>query len=322
MKKWLALLMAAVFAVAAAGCGTGNNVTEQEAAVVDNGEITVADATGRRVTLKERPKHIVVTSASFLEPLESVGGADLLVGRPDSKTQMPDYAKKVASVGKVYQIDVEKVINCNPDLVILNKGINDNLTEPLDQAGIPYIILDMKSYDNVKQSIMTLANVTGEVAKGSELVEQMDEQIQNVKSKMPAQQSCRVAIIHSTNQGLSVQLDGSIAGSIAKMLDWENVADKDTPLANDPDTAPYSLETLAEENPEFIFVTSMGNADELKANMEQTIQSDPAWQTISAVRDGHIYYLPQNLFLLSPGIHYPEAVETMAKCVYPGVFNK
>lgn len=30
-----------------------------------------------------------------------------------------------------------------------------------------------------------------------------------------------------------------------------------------------------------------------------------------------LYYLPQDLFLLSPGIHYPEAVETMAKCVYP-----
>jgi len=27
--------------------------------------------------------------------------------------------------------------------------------------------------------------------------------------------------------------------------------------------------------------------------------------------------LPQELFLLSPGIHYPEAVAEMAKCVYP-----
>lgn len=322
MKRILALLFAAVFAVSIAGCGTGNNVTEHEEAVVDSGQVTVADALGRRVTLEERPKRIVVTSASFLEPLEAVGGADQLVGRPDSKTQMPDYAKKLTSVGKVYQIDVEKVINCNPDLVILNKGMNDNLVDTLTQAGIPCIVLDMKSYNDVKQSIMTMARITGEVAKGSDLVNQMDGKIQAIKSKIPAQQSCRVAIIHSTNQGLSVQLDGSIAGSIAKMLDWENVADKDTPLANDPDTAPYSLETLAEENPEFIFVTSMGDADELKANMEQTIQSDPAWQSISAVRDGHIYYLPQNLFLLSPGIHYPEAVETMAKCVYPGVFKQ
>ena len=61
--------------------------------------------------------------------------------------------------------------------------------------------------------------------------------------------------------------------------------------------------------------------DEIKGNMDQLMKSNPAWQTIPAVRDGRVYYLPQELFLLSPGIHYPEAVETMAKLVYPGVFQ-
>jgi iron complex transport system substrate-binding protein len=50
--------------------------------------------------------------------------------------------------------------------------------------------------------------------------------------------------------------------------------------------------------------------------MEETMQG-PAWQSIPAVRDKKVYYLPQELFLLSPGIHYPEAVAEMAKCVYP-----
>ena len=49
---------------------------------------------------------------------------------------------------------------------------------------------------------------------------------------------------------------------------------------------------------------------------------NPAWQTVDAVKNGRVYYLPQDLFLLSPGIHYPDAVETMAKCVYPEAFAK
>lgn len=326
MKKLLAGLCAAAFAISLAGCGSTNTATQdtqqQEAAATNSQEIILTDALGRRVTLPERPKRIVVTSASFLEPLEKVGGADLVVGRPDSHNQMPDYAKKLTSVGKVYQIDLEKVVACKPDLVILNKGMNDKLVDSLTDAGIPCVVLDMKSYDDVKQELDVLGQITGKEAEAVDLMKEMDAKINDVKGKLPDQQSCRVAIIHSTNQGLSVQLNGSIAGSIAKMLGWDNVAANDTPLPNDPDSAPYSLETLASENPEFIFVTSMGDPKELQAKMEQTMQSDPAWNTISAVRDGHVYYLPQDLFLLSPGVHYPDAVETMAKCVYPGVFAK
>ncbi|WP_440330244.1 ABC transporter substrate-binding protein, partial [Mitsuokella multacida] len=132
----------------------------------------------------------------------------------------------------------------------------------------------------------------------------------------------RVSIIHSTNQGLTVQLDGSIAGCTANLLGWQNVASGTAPLEKNPDAAPYSLETLVEQNPEAIFITSMGDMAEAKAGMDRLMQENPAWQTITAVKEGRVYYLPQDLFLLSPGIHYPEAVETMAKCLYPEAFAK
>ena len=76
------------------------------------------------------------------------------------------------------------------------------------------------------------------------------------------------------------------------------------------------------QNPEMIFITSMGKLSEIKKNMDETMASNPAWQSLEAVKNGRIYYLPQDMFLLSPGVHYPEAVELMAKCVYPDVFAK
>ena len=105
------------------------------------------------------------------------------------------------------------------------------------------------------------------------------------------------------------------------MLGWENVAAGTAPLEKNPDAAPYSLETLVAQNPELIFVTSMGKMDAIKSEMDEEMKKNPAWQTVHAVREGKVYYLPQDLFLLSPGIHYPEAVEMMAKCVYPEVFQ-
>ena len=277
------------------------------------------DDAGRTVTLSKKPERIVVTSASFLEPLHAVGGT--VVGRPDSRTKMPEFAKDIASVGKVYQIDVEKVLSCNPDLLIVNKGMNEKLVQTMEENGMLVAVVDMKSYEDVKRELRLFAQITGEKEKGEQMVSSMDDRIRAVREKLP-QEKRRVAILHSTNQGLSVQLEGSIAGSIAGMLGWENVASGMTPMEKNPDAAPYSLETLVEQNPEIIFVTSMGKIEEIKKGMEQTIRDNPAWQAVPAIRENRLYYLPQDLFLLSPGIHYPEAVEMMAALIYPEVFRK
>ena len=198
--------------------------------------------------------------------------------------------------------------------------MNEKLVDALESNGVKTLVLDMKSYEDVKREVGILAQVTGAKEKGEQLVADMDAKIQAVRDKIP-QDKRRVSVIHSTNQGLTVQLEGSIAGSVAKMLGWENVAAGTTPLEKNPDAAPYSLETLVAQNPELIFVTSMGKMDAIKSEMDEEMKGNPAWQSVQAVREGKVYYLPQDLFLLSPGIHYPEAVEVMAKCVYPEVFQ-
>ena len=193
--------------------------------------------------------------------------------------------------------------------------MNEKLLNVLNQNKIPALILDMKSYDNVKNELEIFGELTENTDKSKEIIDDMDSKIKNIIDKMPKEKK-HVAILHSTAQGLTVQLDGSIAGNIVKMFGWENVASDMTPLEDNPDAAPYSLETLAEQNPEIIFVTSMGKIDEIKANMQKNIETNPAWKSIGAIKSNQLYYLPQDLFLLSPGLRYPEAVETMAKMIY------
>ena len=51
--------------------------------------------------------------------------------------------------------------------------------------------------------------------------------------------------------------------------------------------------------------------------MTKAIAENVAWQAIGAIKDNRLYFLPQDLFLLSPGLHYPAAVKTMAELIYP-----
>ena len=309
MMKSLAFALLAALTLVLTACGAP--AAEQPS---KGSYATITDDNGRTVNFDKKPERIVVTSASFLEPLYAVGGT--VVGRPDSKSKIPDAAKNVTSIGRVYQIDAEKVLSLTPDLVILNKGMNEKLVETLAANNVNTLVLDMKTYDDVKREIGIFAALTGEKEKGEQLTSKMDADIAAVRASIP-QDKKRVAIIHSTGQGLSVQLDGSIAGSIVNMLGWENTAAGMTALDKNPDAAPYSMETLVAQNPDIIFVTSMGEEAEIRASMEAMFAESPAWQSVTAIRDGRVYYLPQEMFLFSPGIAYPEAVKYMARLVYP-----
>ena len=314
-KRIVGVLLLGLLLLVAAGCGEKPAPAASEAG---KAFAVLRDDLGREVSLAKKPERIVVTSASFLEPLHAVGGD--IVGRPDAKLSLPEFAKDKPSVGRVYQIDLEKVLACTPDLVIVNKGMNEKLVQPLTTNGISVLVMDMKNYENVKNEVEVFARVTGEKAKGEALIKSMEDKLNAVKAKMP-QESRRVVILHSTTQGLSVQLDTSIAGSVAKMLGFTNVASGMTAMEKNPDAAPYSIETLVEQNPEILFITSMGKMEDIKTSMEDTIAGNPAWQTIPAIKNGKVYYLSQEHFLLSPGLHYPEAAEEMARAVYPEVFR-
>ncbi len=320
IKKFFTAICAGVLLIS--GCGgekQQSDVAPAPAEVRQEVFATITDDAGRNVTLNTRPERIVVTSAGFLEPLHAVGGE--VVGRPDSKNQMPAWAKDLPSVGAVYQIDTERLLACVPDLVIVNKGMNEKLLPVLDENKIPALVVEMKTYDDVKRGLKTFATLSGNPEAAGMLIRKMDDDIAAVVDKVP-KQPLRVAVLHSTAQGLTVQLDGSIAGSIIKMLGWQNVAADMTPLAKNPDAAPYSMETLAEQNPDVIFVTSMGDADEIKSKMIQAIESNEAWLAIGAVKNNRLYFLPQDLFLLSPGLRYPDAVKIMATLIYPDKFKE
>ena len=151
----LSVLMSLCFMLT--GCGGGSQAVN---APDENAFANIVDDEGNTVVLREKPQRIVVLSASFLEPLHEVGGD--VVGRPDSKTKMPDYAKNAESIGQVYQIDAEKVVSLKPDLVIANKGMNEKVAKLLNDNSIPTIVMDMKNYDSIKNELRVFAQVTGE----------------------------------------------------------------------------------------------------------------------------------------------------------------
>jgi len=299
--------------------GCASKSKEQQPAAVSADYLRIIDDNGRSVVLAQKPQRIVVLSTSFLDVLYGVGGE--AVGRPSSKTPAIFPRSQMAGeVGFVYNINNEQLLSLQPDLVIGFQGIHEKLIPILESSKIPVVMLKMKTYDDVLAKVKLFGDIAGTQSTAQNMIDKMQIKIDEIVAKLPAH-SKKVVILHATAKNVTVELEGSIAGNIAKMLKIKNVAAGSKSIDSDPDIAPYSLEKLVEGDADVILVVTMGNMEGIEARMKTDIRSNPAWAGLRAVQNNQIFFLPAELFQLNPGIRFHESVEYMAKVVYPEVYG-
>lgn len=315
--KMISTLM--IVTLLAAGCGGQSN---QAAPGKDSqvAYLTIKDDLGRSVSLMHKPEKVVVLSPSFLELLYAVDGK--AVGRPSSTAKLGIEAEQLQSVpevGFVYNVNVEKVVSLQPDLVIAMQGLHEKLIPILESSKIPVIILKYKTYEDVFEKIALMGEIAGTKEKAQNLTQSMRSKLQVVSDKLP-NKTTKIAILHATAKSVTLELENSIAGNTAKFLRLQNIAAGSRPIDDGADTAPYSLEKLVENDPDIIFVVTMGDAAKIEKTMRDDVENNPAWSTLRAVRDKKLVFLPSELFLLNPGLKTPEAAAYMAKIVYPEIY--
>ena len=316
MKKIFMLLLLLLQIMTLSGCGSQNT---KETTADSNVFLTITDDAGRKVVLKNKPERVVSLSPSFLGMIEAVDCK--VIGRATSKVgTIPESMKDAQEVGFTYNIDVERVVALKPDCVLALKGQHDKFISLLESNNIPVIEIDVRTYKEVQNALKLIGKVYGVQQKGEQAAEKLDNEISKISGKIPKDEK-KIVILHASAKNVTVELDGTIAGSAAKLLGFKNVAAGSTPLSGDPDKTPYSLEESVKNNPDLIFITSMGTDAAIENRLRSDVQSNPAWNSLQAVRENKIVFLPEQLFLINPGLQYPKAVEYMAKTVYPEVFS-
>ncbi len=304
----------------AAGCQPKNAATTGGTAANSGEWLSVQDATGETVRLAKKPERVVVLSPSLLEFVDAAGGN--IVGRADAgKSRIPDRFQSAEPVGHVYNVNIEKVVALKPDLVLANKNQHLKFRDILKTNHIPVLYLQPKTYEDVKEALTLIGKVYGTTDLVQKKAAAMDGEIAALRAKLPKVQE-KIVILHATPSNVSVELDNSIAGSTAKLLGFTNVASGGKAIEGRPDKTPYSMEALVEKDPDVLFITSMGEHGKIEARLKKDVQGNPAWSSLRAVRTGKVYVLPENLFLLNPGLKYPEAVKFMAKDLYPEGLGK
>ena len=129
-------------------------------------------------------ERIVSLSPSITEIVYALKAGDKLVGT-SLYSLYPKEAQKIKTVGGYSNPNIEKIISLSPTLVI-GQTFNINTLEKLKQFHIKILILNLKTIENIKSSIIKLSKTINKLPFAKKLISNIDDAInQAPKSKTP-----------------------------------------------------------------------------------------------------------------------------------------
>lgn len=287
--------------------------------------MTIVDDAKRSVEIPVKPQRIVVLNSSNMEMLYAVGGK--AIGRPESRGMPIDLLNKVKhlpSVGETPNPSVEKIVSLNPDLVIgVNVFFHHQIIPPLQRAGIPILLLSINSYQDILSKLRIYGEITGNEEKAAAVVKGVEKRIAEIKNKIKKvsqKNSPRVAVIWGSPESFNMALPSSFVGNVVDMLGGINIASGASPLLGMTQFSPFSMEYLLAKDPDLILLITHGDYDKASKKYIRELSRHPAWKGLRAIREKRLHLLPFELFGVNPSVRVADAVEYIARLMYPEVF--
>ncbi len=129
----------------------------------------VIDMMGRRVTVPDQPQRIISLVPSQTELLYHLGLSEQIVGVTKFCVH-PETARRQASVvGGTKQLDINRVLALQPDLIIGNKEENDRDSMEELAARTPVWLSDIQTLDDARHMIQSVGRLVDREATATAL---------------------------------------------------------------------------------------------------------------------------------------------------------
>lgn len=326
MKKYLAAVIA-LSMILVCGCTANTDKepenktteitqTEENKEEKESGVVTFTDDLGREVTV-DHPQRIACLIGSFSDIWCLAGGADQIVAATDATWKFFDLPLKeeVVNLGPAKDLNMEQLAACEPDLVLASCGTERNveLETALDEMGINAAYFNVDNFDDYLRVLNIFTDITGQKENYKTYGLDVEKQVEEVRNRVDGSEP-RVLYVRATGSSCKVKnSEESVLGEMLADLGCVNIADQDSSLLEQ-----LSVEKIIEQDPDYIFVVIQGSdPKEAEAILDSTLLSNPAWQTLSAVKEGRYYVMDQSLYNMKPNARWGEAYEKLADILYP-----
>lgn len=266
-------------------------------------------SSGIRVSAGRDPQRIVSLCPSNTEILGALGLMPRVVG-VDDWSDWPEAVNGLPRVGPDLNVDMDRVAALGPDLVLASlavPGMERNVVR-LRERGLPHVVLDPHTLEEVWESLRTVARLTGTEARGERVVAALQGRIAAVQQR----------VAHLTHR---------------PRVYWEwwprplfapGARNWLTPLSElagcrsvtghvDAGAARPEPEEIAAADPEYIFLAWTGVA--ARKVRPEILLRRRGWDRITAVRKERVFVAEEGLFC-RPGPRLVDGLEWMVERIH------
>ncbi|HHN81597.1 MAG TPA: hypothetical protein ENN11_03135 [Methanomicrobia archaeon] len=269
-------------------------------------DYTFEDGAGREVTIEKVPERVVSLASSATEVMFAIGAGEKVVG-VDKYSTYPEEVASRPNLGSGSSLDMEKLIELEPDLVVIWYFYGDAI-ENIEQRGINVMAINPASVSDIYDEIELLGTILGFEENAQDVIGDMQARISEITDyvdTIPVED--RPTVFYETSQPFKSLNADTFTGELIEMAGGINIA------ADEESRYPVlSSEWIIQEDPDVIVVLSYG------ASVEE-IKARSGWGQVSAVANDRVYAVESDLVTSNPRLVL--GLEQLAKWFYPEYFE-
>lgn len=300
--------------------GTETAETERKADSVENGNTTAecyykfTDDAGQEIVLETQPKQVAVLFSSFADVWQIAGGEIAVTVGESVERGFAGENVVLVDDGAGKTIDLERLISSEPDFVICSADITaqSEAAEILTKAGIPCAQFHVESFEKYLSMLKICTDITGNKDAYETYGIQVQKRIAQIREdakEQSAESKPSILFIRAGSQYSATKAKTAEENFVCQML-------KELGTYNIAENAPVlldglSFEEVLLENPDYIFISTMGDEAAAKTYMDSVLE-EAGWQELDAVKNGNYTYLPKDMFQYKPNARWDEAYQYLA----------
>ena len=314
MRKTLCALLSAAFLLTAAACSSAPEESSEKGA----GSYQFTDDTGRTVVLEKKPEKVAVLFSSFVDVWKLAGGEVSVTVGESVERGFADKNAVLVDEGAGKTINTELLVDAQPDFVICSADIaaQAEAAELLNNADIPAACFHVDTFPEYLNMLKICTDITGNEEayqkNGAEVKARIDKMLDELSGKPDKKDILFIRAGSGVSSTKAKTAEDHFAAAMLKEIGARNIAEN-APVLLDG----LSIEEIIDADPDYIFISTMGSESAAKEYMNAVLE-EPAWQSLSAVKNGDYVYLPKDLFQFKPNAKWDKAYQYLIDLAYGG----
>ncbi|HBT97007.1 MAG TPA: ABC transporter substrate-binding protein [Desulfobulbaceae bacterium] len=253
-------------------------------------------------------RRIVSLGPINTENLFLMGAGDLLVG-DTTYCNRPPAAKEKEKIGTVLQLDVEKIISLDPDLILATGLTSPQQVEQFTRLGIKVVhFRQPHNFTEICDNFLLMGELTGHLPQAGQVVAAARQRVEEIRRRVAALPKPKVFLQIGANP-LFASVGNTFTSDYLTFAGGINIAGGES-------RPQYDYERVLAHDPEVILVAIMGGETGIAGQERQKWLN---YQALAAAKSGRIYVIDPDLVCSPTPVSFARTLALVAELLHPGL---